>query len=145
MKIAVDGKPVNKEQVGYRPMGFGQDVQDLELWPIVLRLETNEFTNLMRKPFDEFVTDNEEDDRNTAYEDAIPELIGCGYAKFDSMWNQDKESVCRLVKRFLVVELLEALFGNNHSDGCLVSINSIESIVVTPKSIEISGKVFETK
>ena len=143
METTIDGSRVDSDTVGYPPMGFGQQTFGLVTREIELRFRTDEFRRLMQRPFDKFVAEIKADDEATDSVDAIPELLQHNYADFETMFQTSPRDVCRLIHRYLYLELLEAAVGGVDPSRCEYVVNSIREILCVEDAVLVRGVAYE--
>jgi hypothetical protein len=143
MEIMIDGSRVDRDTVGYPPMGFGQQTFGLVTHEVELRFSTEEFRRLMQRPFDKFVAEIKADDEATESVDAIPELLQHNYADFETIFQASPRDVCRLIQQFLCLEMLEAAVGGVDPSRCKYGVNSIREFLCVEGSVLVRGIAYE--
>ena len=142
MKTQVGDATISPENLGYRPMGFGEPIVDRPTYDYELQLSLSEFAQVIKPAFDEFVEENRQDDEETDYEDVIPELREYNYAQFDVMIQEASSVVCKLVTKYLYLEFLEAAFGKHKPEECTHAINSIKFMSIENETVKIGGEAY---
>ncbi|WP_417391631.1 hypothetical protein [Gimesia sp.] len=141
MEINIDDKIVGHETVTYREIGFGQD-PNITTIPYQLRLSSPEFRSVISDFFNEFVEENEKDDNETGWSEAIPELVRNDYPSFDELLISNKHDLCNVIKDHLFFELLDGLFASSLATKCQFAINSLESLTCSEDGFVITGTVY---
>ena len=141
MKITIGGKSVGHETVTYRELGFGQNMSDTTI-PYQLRLSSAEFQRVIRDLFNEFVVENEKDDKETDESEALAELVRNGYPTFDALLSSSKHDLCNVIKDYLFFELLDGLLGSSNTTKYKFAINSLESLTCSKDEFVITGTAY---
>jgi hypothetical protein len=142
MDFVINNATVERENITFRQMGFGQAVRGRTLFDYELRLTADELESLIQKQFDEFVAETKVDDQETAFEDAIPELFDHDYPAFAQLIAVSALDLCMVICRYLFFELLEGIVGENEPGMCDYSINSVEQIEPLEDGFSVRGSAY---
>ncbi len=142
MNLYINDKPYDISKVTYRQLGFGEKIVDRNIYLFKLTIEFIRFKDFIQNIFDSFVKETREDDDITDSSDAIEELVQYDYPSFEKLERIDRNMLCRIVKKYLFFELLEACFDRNDPDNCLIAINSINSIENSNNKIILIGEAY---
>ena len=139
MRMAVNGAEIPLGQVTYRGLGFGERPGERSLQTFALRMSVDELRAAVEPAFDTFSSESKEDDAKHGGATTVAELVGLRYAGFAEAMRRDRVLVAKIVQKYLFLELLDALFGENDPGRCVCAVNSLESVVVDELEATIGG------
>lgn len=124
-------------------MNFGQPVKGISPVPYRIELNTEEFVELIRAPYSQFLRETIEDE---AHDDGTFEEINRlrehGWPDVDRIWKGAPGLLLDVVKEWLAMEILDAALGSQTANMAkpAYAINSLERLDVSGSTIRLFGE-----
>jgi hypothetical protein len=135
----INSEQVQPAEVGYRELGFGQPVPELETHEYRLIFDTPEFVTYLEPEYVEFLKDQRADDRITG--DPYPKYFReLGYPDLQELMRHPAE-FSDSVQSFFHRDLLGACLAVNGQNVRWV-VNSIDQVRVEEGKVVVEGQAY---
>lgn len=143
MEILINNRTIDISDIFCRELNFGQQVNGHNIEYYSLHLSLEEFINIAKPVYDDFVEESREDD--LAYGDVLDEvgLSKAGYPSFNDAMSKYIEMLRLIIKEYIYSEIFDYLLKGNTPENCKYVINTIEEVVFNDTGVCISGQVFD--
>ncbi len=138
MNIEVDGSRVEAAQVGFREMGFGQQVADRPMLDLQLAIDPATARRLLGPVYQSLV-DAVRSEPDMA--PAIERLARLRFPPFTELMAQDPDLLSELLMRWVPLETLGALLPLPH-DRARYAINTIRALLWGPGGMTMRAEAF---
>lgn len=141
ISCTVDGREVHPTSLTRREMNFGQGCPGLPKHAWSITVDVREFMSIVRplygKLLKELIEDHEHDPEDVETKD----LAAQNWPTFERLFITDADLVIRILRRFLVMELLDALLPHRHVDmrSSAYAIDSVESLTKDDSVVRLTG------